>query len=130
MKLEDQVCSVRQAEILKKIGVNQDNSYAGWRQTSVAMKLFVRNEDDDYDYAAFTATELGEMLPATHMYSDLTYRCITLKEDQWVVSYISANHQIFNSLFGRTEAEARAEMLIYLITRKIITIESVNKLIQ
>lgn len=112
MKLEQQVCSLKLAKQLKKLGVKQE-SYFGWYLTykkiwRIGDMAEVMNHakmvgitpapqwEWDY-YSAFTVAELGELLP------------------EW---FCQLNNNDIRE--KNTEANARAKMLIYLIENKII----------
>lgn len=71
MRLEDQVCSLEYSKKLKNIGVNKDSYYV-WITVLKTKFNFIKVreviEPDSknvgaYNYPAFTASELGELLP-------------------------------------------------------------------
>jgi hypothetical protein len=117
MNLEQQVCSLVLAKRLKELGVKQESAFA-WRVirgtaetgdwaiygTGTSVEEWV----SEYRIAAFTAAELGEMLPNTE-------DCISRREpndEEW---------RCGNQIEG-TEANARAALLTYLIENGLITI--------
>lgn len=108
MKLEDQVCSLDLAKRLKELGVKQ-GSHFWWRYTSDmsdTMLLDRKWESSHFEFvSAFTVAELGTMLK----WRSLTYKA----QPQW--------YEILKDE-TLTEADARAEMLIYLLENKLITV--------
>jgi hypothetical protein len=65
MKLEDQVCSIEYAKILKKLGVPQTSLFS-WQvgHAGIAViNLAFMGEINSDDYSSFTVSELCEMLP-------------------------------------------------------------------
>jgi len=117
MKLENQVTSLKLSKKLKKLGVKQESLFY-W----VNGKLFLKDKDDlvNEHISAFTASELGERLPM-ELPEDNDYVFETLcLSGSWVVQYNPHLHR--KKVFGqvaKTEANARAKMLIYLIENKL-----------
>lgn len=111
MELEKQVCSFELAKRLKELRVKQESFYL-W--DGVDRDLH-RSDDDqwliDRCYSAFTVAELGEMLPKNCR----TRRSIDHKDD-WLVDSLSTDHMAHSP----TEADARANMLIYLLENGLI----------
>lgn len=124
MKLEHQVVSLELAKRLKELGVKQEGLFAWTEQKE---KLFTiggwdanGNAADRYivkQYAAFTVAELGEILPygvqqikdsAHHWYMNY----------QWYRDEVHDNHD----LREQTQADALANMLIYLLENRLITL--------
>ena len=141
MELKDQVCSLKLAKKLKKLGVKQESLF--WWEKSIK-RAFKGKKPKTYSvlkskkdrtffanyqhYSAFTVAELGEKLPG---YIDLPasiesdYLCITNKTvDYWLIEYQELGIPKANPLKpyvkAKTEANARAKMLIYLIENKLI----------
>jgi len=145
MKLTDQVCSLELAKKLKELGVAQ-KSYFYWytdgRNTCVETKTdYVRGVygyggDKDAVYSAFTVSELGEFLP-DHIYEDdSTYWLWCGKMSSWEVSYRSGDGENWIYVEEKTEADARARAIIYLIVnlpikniggRMTVTTEEIGK---
>lgn len=85
---------------------------------------------EDYRFSAFTVAELGEMLPTTTSKSNSTFW--ENPEERWLCGPIMQlkddDRKPFPQLeqfmcagfFGRTEADARAKMLIHLIEKGIV----------
>lgn len=146
MKLEQQVCSLDLAKQLKELGVKQeslfywlvviDNYYI--EPEIVRGKpehkngYYQKNEKDPWQeigYSAFTVAELGEMLPeritidgeyafisCPYYESPLGYRC-------WIEPVRGAPSAIQpgdNEPSLKTEADARAKMLIYLLENNLL----------
>lgn len=124
MQLSDQVCSLIQAKRLKELRVNQE-SYFVWKtneiQEVVSTSQFKKWCEEylptcnDY-YSAFNVAELGIMI-GENFYS-------TLENNHWT---INAHHEWIENIFMTTEAQARAELLIYLIENKIVSVEEINE---
>jgi len=117
MKLEDQVCSLELAKKLKGFGVKQD-SYFYWTKTVAGKRWKVFTVDylkhfhkyEEERYSAFTVAELGEMLPD---YCDFTQKHTNVNtKEVWYRCYYEGTNFWFDE---KTEAEARAKMLIYLL---------------
>ena len=120
MELSKQVVSLELAKRLKELGVKQDSLFY-WQGTE---KLhYVINFEKQFEWAgcenylAFTTAELGEMLPAkiaTHKIDS---------ENQYYCCFDNSASPITGiSIMEKTEADARAKMLIYLLENKLITI--------
>lgn len=134
MKLEDQVCSIELAKRLKELDVKQDALYS-WIQRGDTPKdwsaSFLQESERAMtkDYvssgwcSAFTVAELGEMLPhhTPSMKDGQGYSCSTLcSEDGDATHWDSIENFDPETIFGGTEADARAKMLIYLIENKLV----------
>lgn len=133
MKLEEQVCSLELAQKLKSLGVKQESYFywsnamdGTWRVENRAFFKFDRRSD----VSAFTVAELGEMLPMV-VHGDYDHLIIEKSIQHWLIYYSrdregcprSTNHSLYIYLTAsRTEADARAKMLIYLIENKLITL--------
>lgn len=118
MRLEDQVASLELSKRLKELGVRQE-SYAVWcemlsettLEISNSVGAFCKNKLQAHigSYSAFTANEIGEMLP-----EGLNTAKSPDKHD-WIC-WGNKFHLVRNS----TEANARCLMLIYLIEKGIV----------
>lgn len=132
MELSQQVTSLELSKRLKELGVKQESLFY-WasegtfgRKFKSEYKLNDRRYIDIYeeirslDYiSAFTATELGEMLPK------LTVSCLTLngKKEESAVCYLDTSFESKRVYkMADTEADARAKMLIYLLENKLIVL--------
>jgi len=122
MKLEDQVCSLELAKKLKELGVDQD-SYFYWCRIrdletdhiSIKSESQIQTLENHYQVdkitSAFTVAELGEMLPSfiDSWHVKRTWECsVKLDRDGGM------------TFCAKTEADARAKMLIYLLKNKLL----------
>lgn len=149
MKIEDQLVSLELSKKLKKLGVEQD-SYFWWASTFTEDALRGRkigspvNDDetiawivDSNDWrvgaglciSAFTATELGELLPVVINQKIIKFS-LGAENRKGFVWYeqlpgIKSETNIYDQV-GNTEAEARAKMLIYLIENNIVNDICIN----
>lgn len=124
MKLEDQVCSLEFAKRLKELGVKQ-NSYFYWSTPWPRGSQWLDEKNSDYrlveasnpdSCSAFTVAELGEMLPNYKTWKwefGKGHRNTGWHGDR--VDSCGIDYELFSQKTARTEAEARAKMLIYLI---------------
>ena len=127
MRLEQQVVSLKLAKKLKELGVRQEsiwfhqgvsnnarpepeNWYYSWRIVTSRHNNSYENARTRY-YAAFTTSELGEMLP----WDIVIARNI---DKQWHITF-QANGMTEKEVHAITsqdnEADGRAKLLIYLI---------------
>lgn len=141
LSLERQVCSLALAKRLKELGVKQDGLFT-WIKNFHTNDLWrigdyvdIGNNNEAIARrlepwfaigpSAFTVAELGKMLPDAIEKDAWTY---TLQIDKWNddevwdVSYINADGALLVDFYEKTEADARAKMLIYLLENKLITI--------
>ena len=141
MKLEQQVVSLELAKKMKELGFEQE-SYLYWvnvkstqPQSDVnfwgiwrGMKDEILGVDVSKNISAYTVAELGEMLPAEVWLLNeppfkkqylLTINRYT-KSNDWSVSYVRKDDQDFIDERAKTEADARAKMLIYLKENNLI----------
>jgi len=120
MELEQQVVSLELAKKLKELGVKQESLFCWTERTTressymSRMTVVYRTEDDSECLAAFTVTELGEILP------DNSHT--VKKSTVWVSSctYSEGTEGWHHKFEAPTEADARAKMLIYLLEDKLI----------
>jgi hypothetical protein len=150
MKLEDQIISLEQAMMLRGLGIIQlslfyhiDNRGIGYE--GIKQRDYIKNIQDGIPidagvikyFSAFTVAELGVMLPARIKECRLTQWSI-YGESNETISYgmqyryrpnDPVNYGIFpdSSIFGDTEAIARAKLLIALMENKTITPEECNQ---
>ncbi len=136
MKIENQVCPFEHAKRLKKLGVMQESLHYYSEKFGIVTKTRsgfaivesmqpgapdLLKEDitlNEY-YAAFTVAELGIALP----YSINSAAMII--ENGNDIKYVS--YPRIKTTFGTTEAQARANMLIWLLDNKYITADEVNR---
>lgn len=150
MKLEQQVTSLELSKRLKKLGVKQESAFWWVQQVDevhiprhlpkyVPVDSWVvidrQGAHGQESISAFTVAELGEILPATITRQeeyiepyDFTSQRLG---DGWICFYQTIHG--FRSLNGdeglvsaRTEADARARMVAYLIDSAILTVSQIN----
>lgn len=144
MNVENQVCSLGQAKKLAELGVVQregifewcvfmpDPTGEMWYYSPVYLHEMVEDQLHEWIASAFTVAELGLMLPDL-LIKKFQYELVCIKEadDEWLLRYCRNNNmldtypQLANAA-GKTEAEARANELIYLLENKFITSEDCN----
>lgn len=117
MQLENQVSSREPSMRLKELGVKQESLFY-WTKVSRAsdeqeFKLTLGNQINREMCSAFTVAELGEMLPV-----DIRSYKSTNWEGDWVCLEIKG----LRMEIEKTEADARAKMIIHLIENKLITL--------
>jgi len=131
MKLEDQVCSLELAKKLKELGVKQESIF-WWKLVELDVGTFTNEgklELSDNNVpsivdkiSAFTVAELGEMLPNYIVsFSGLIeniYECFDIRK----YAENLAHGTPFYSTRDKTEANARAKMLIYLLENGLVKI--------
>lgn len=137
MKLEDQVCSLEWAKKLKELGVGQDGLYS-WSvpnpektatevdryalENKCSVILTEHNYGERFDsYSAFTVAELGVMFPL-HLCIETSIK--TQYRKKYTFQCYSAARlysQKIPHVYAKTEADARAAMLVYLLENKLIT---------
>lgn len=149
MKLENQVCSLEQGKRLKELGV-EDNCYLGWIiPPSNGVRVPIHGKDGEArlierntimysgngkdKYPAFTVAELGVMLLdycGSHINGLYGYTPHPNNKFKWVAD-INDNWdkkpQPPSIAKGNTEAEARADLLIYLLENNLIEVTQVNE---
>ena len=132
MKLEEQVCSLELAKKLKELGLKQESIF-GWLHFNNGESELVHFCDGvlipPTNYAAFTVAELGEMLPEEIWDEEdngFDFLCTYPIGAHWACSYRRYNgDSSWSSTYvekARSEADARAKMLIYLIEQGQITV--------
>lgn len=142
MNIEQQVTSLELSKHLKELGVKQESIFK-WILSkhptesceAPLIQYTIGNEDyketpihDGWtltSYSAFTASELGEMLPASisPQSGSSEEKPIIMQKSHEGTFYIYGQkvNGSTNLIFGEnTEADARAKMLIYLLENKLI----------
>jgi len=131
MKIENQVCSLELAKRLKELGVKQESIWA-WcldRPHRDSWVLWTSRYPETWEgnerYAAFTAAELGEMLPLLIDVEGTLTSWEGAKDgsgnwETWLED--GKAHLVGNKIVEKTEADARALMLIHLLENKLITL--------
>jgi len=121
MQIEDQVCSLELAKRLKELGVKQESLFYRFKNENLQYlycKYYEQysphvNLDIKDGYSAFTACELGEMLPSECY-------CAKTKHERWSCCYIGDDGDDSEYCFSETEVECRAQMLIRLIESGLV----------
>ena len=125
MKLENQICSLELARRLKMLGFEQESLFYWVMMYPGALVLSgpswiihtadefenikVLPEEDWMAYPAYTAAELGEMLPS-HIKQHSMF--VDRFHDKWLIGYSYVYDD--DKPFMNTEADAKAELLIWL----------------
>lgn len=140
MELKDQVCTLEQAKRLKELQIKADaqfywrgehvwhfNEVTDWPNQEQLHNLIASGDEAHHIYPAYTASELGEMLPCESglifwdvMYNDHIgeWHCRIhdlvkeLKKEKEVIAHEAE---------GDTMAEAMAEALIHCLENKLVT---------
>jgi hypothetical protein len=131
MKLEDQVCSLEYAQRLKELGVKQESLFYYSMCNHCAEEYKISLEETlelaqgtthENNYSAFTVAELGEMLPDKLKIKIEKY---SIKKNERYFNLVYYNFSINEFSIGierDKEADARTEMLIYLIEKKYMEV--------
>jgi hypothetical protein len=130
MQLEQQVCSVELARKLKELGVRQNSHFwwsRSWIETGNSLDWKVCRFGETFNEttrcSAFTAAELGEMLPHDNasQRKDMRRKNPEGLLKQWTAYYLleDGSKMVFER--GNTEADARAKLLIHLIENKLVS---------
>lgn len=147
MNINDQVVSLELAQKLKTLGVKQDSLFYWGKKNAKQSKIVCLLKKDfcgvdgyysngdrhctrraGYMYSAFTVAELGEMLPWDIVLSskDEVYLATAKDEEEWQIYYEGVDKTgvdfKWSSIVNKSEADARAKMLIYLLENKLITL--------
>lgn len=137
MKLEDQVINLELAKRLKELGVEQDSLFYWIKKESPYVWYNSNNypiKADKFYYSAFTVAELGELLPAyTNIDGDaykleLSKYRIPIGDYEGEIRYSceywtligKSSYILGKGCYDTNEANARAQMLIYLLEEKLI----------
>lgn len=138
VKLEKQVVSLELAKKLKELDVKQESLF-GWGVSAQITTIINFDHMDDYNgwidkaeiYSAFTASELGEMLPAyidigngDPAYLQYNYHALPYyyKYGESIFDIAYGNHDFIGHL---SETDCRAKMLIYLIENGLMEVPNV-----
>ena len=129
MRLEKQVCSLELAKRLKDMGVKQD-SYFFWRTFPDGSAGLRTGEQQSFDFAAFTVAELGELIgPYFQINSGRSGRpAIMVWAEALPNILVRSNPDLHPPeevkraplMSADTEADARAEILVYLIKNALL----------
>ena len=120
MKKKEQVVNLKLAQEMKNVGAPQ-NSYFYYVYFVLNDSFSILAKNDFYEpvvkYAAYTVAELGEMLPRGHWESGAV-ALDTLFFCSWEEDWERPNEETSIVKYGKTEADARAEMWLYLKKEK------------
>lgn len=123
MIIEDQLCTLEQAKKLKELGVKQD-SYFYWFEYADNNRLGAIKGSiisGEKSYSAFTASELGELLPET---INEYFLHIINAECLWVITYrhaLGSLSELRSTMIADFNmSNALAKMLIHLIENKLV----------
>lgn len=147
MKLKNQVCTLEQAQKLRELGVIQESLFT-YNEVTNSLDIVPAFElhqgvfflANDW-WSAYTVAELGLMLPShspSYVHDGRNHsHCQNARVDTFPLidsgqSYEATpahelNKEIVPISTGRTEAEARAAMLIHLLGNNLISASEVNK---
>ena len=116
-----QLTNLKLSKRLKELGVKQESLWWWLSFTNKPHKLRVREAFgvmDDETYSAFTVAELGEMLP-----ENLDQKREYYKQNLSILKSAGGFRVMYNetgiSFFEKTEADARAKCLIYLLEKGV-----------
>jgi hypothetical protein len=128
MTLEQQVVSLDLSKKLKELDVKQESlfywNYCGGEKERETWRV-EKGKAPISGISAFTVAELGEMLPDYIQQEDGTMAQLTSTKHRpfWVTHYQWGESMQLVALYRQTadsEADARAQMLIYLLENKLI----------
>ena len=126
MKIEQQVCTLEQAKKLMALGVTAEPLY--WHVIDIdpltPMDIIQKWQHSNFDqcekYPAYNVSELGVMLP--NYYESHK----GAMDDTWYCGMLEGGDGEYFAI-EKTESEARAAMLIYLLENNLTTPEEVNQ---
>lgn len=142
MKIQDQVCTLEQAKKLKELGVEQESLFYYIDNMVLGLEgIKVKEQTKSYKingvvqdggvvryYSAFTVAELGELLPIEDMPDGRDWQQRPFRDYYPHTGKIMWKYDDPYTKYGRerkvteakTEAEARAAMLIYLLENNLM----------
>ena len=141
MKLQDQVCTLEQAKKLKKLGVEQKSLFAHINGKHSSANILLPENIHSMDleeerFSAFTVAELGVMLPKVIKKDGMKYRFRANRESNGLwhlkIRTLSPEGKMLPLCITQNlnEAEARADMLIKLLEKELITVQWINDLLK
>lgn len=144
MELSKQVCSLRLARKLRELGVKQESLFYWYRLAGFAAQPQMKGHqtvskefgEAIAECSAYTVAELGEMLPwkskkmGTVNNAELVFTKLQNSERKtlWNVAYWDEDKDLYPGMVVRienydNEADARAQMLIYLLENNLLVKE-------
>jgi len=132
MRLEDQVCSLELAKRLRELGVKQESLF-WWvlvnpetNQWELTAKENSKSFTSSHKISAFTVAELGEMLPWAFWKDSEEYWLVVERlSNGWWIRYDKNDKKskTIATAVDKTETNARAKMLIYLLENKVTDLQ-------
>ena len=124
MTIENQVSGLELSKRLKELGVKQE-SYFVWIDSLKGLDSVVARVDNPHETrilcSAFTVAELGEMLPIFINGMPIRHR-----QGGTTIEHRDGDGQlVWGTEMEKTEADARAKMLIYLLEKGLISEKSI-----
>lgn len=127
MKLENQVVSLELAKKLKELGVNQESLCWWLRSPGEDWRCEPIHVTNIENISAFTVAELGEMLREKFFAKWASGWDEVHEEGTWYgelrIGVSKGGKNLIREWFfgNKTEADARAKMLVYLIENNLLT---------
>lgn len=134
--MEKYVCNKELSKKLEKLGVKQESEFY-WVEIKVINEIQCELVTKKYFnakglfkrkyYSAFTVGELGEMSPDTFDFDDDEY-ILTVKKyrGEYTISYDYRDKVYLEAITDKSEANAKAKMLVYLVENKLIDKRKLN----
>jgi hypothetical protein len=130
MTLEEQVTRLELSKRLDELGVKQDSLFY-WVDNFRGIELCgkdnlniewsIHPSSNHGNWSAFTVAELGEMLPNEKTISCWSQKTCCVEPDKlWSCTYYTGSFGNAINEYGKTEADARAKMLINLIENNLL----------
>ncbi|UPJ35834.1 hypothetical protein IVB45_02140 [Bradyrhizobium sp. 4] len=124
MKLEQQVCSLDLAKKLKELGVKWESAFSWIEHEDGEWRLLRFGIEGTICVAAFTVAELGEMMPGNFGgHYVLTQKGLMGNRYYSTLMRLQDSTEAYK-IEEKTEADARAKMLIYAIENKLIELNT------
>lgn len=130
--IESHVTSYNLSKILKELGVKQESIFYWWDEDGSKTSYILVNRyeigtDENKDYSAFLASELGELLP--YVIDDgkqFWYPLYTKQHNYFKISLVSDTKSQLCHKTDKIEANVRAKILIHLIEAALVKAEDLN----
>jgi len=136
MEIKNQICSIRQAEQLKELGINWPSYFVFDTNDAKVVEVWMIDGTESEFVNAYTAAELYQGLPEFLTKDGKEYRFKIWRYEEDGASYFSCCYECRHiesfrlpkfSVDGRTQASCYAEMLIALFKEGYITPDQVNE---
>lgn len=131
MELKDQCASLEQAKRLKELGISERsiaNWYTGDQKLGPILFFSLPGDPEENHYQAYTASELGKMLPQTISYRKTQKASIKISRfNAWTI-YYNRHGSGMNVAMKESKnlAQAMAEMLIHILEEGFVAPELIN----